>query len=980
MNRCSRVAALLLAAICASSALAQSWRVRTWTTGDDLPQGVVYAIYQTRDGYIWITTLGGLVRYDGVEMTVFDRATTPGIRSNRFTTLLEDATGTMWIGTDDGFVTRFDGRAFTTYSVDGTLTPVYAISAGAGAAWVYTKNGIFSFDGARFVRSGPATGTQRFLYRTGPVAVVETGLALFEPGRPQQTVPLDGRRIRAVSYDERSLWVIDGEEGILRMENGALRKVEDPATKPILRIVRDAGAPTPAFDPIGALSRSRDGAFWIGVMERGIARVAGDAVEWITPADGLCTGGAIQIYEDREGTMWVGCRGGGVSAIRRRAARTYGAAAGLAPPNAYPLLERGGELVVGSWGGGLYRFDGSAFHRALPSAGWIMSLGDGGDGALWVSEANGGVSLIQGDRIRRFGRDDGLPSMHVRVIYRARNGRMWFGTSQGLATVDENWRFTSFMSAAPATRWIQAIAEERDGSLLLGTRGGLLRFRDGRFATVADEKSGLSSAAVRAIHVGADGTIWVGTYDGGLNRLRNGRISVIGKREGLFDSGVFAIVEESGFFWMSSNRGVHRASIRELDAVADGKLRTIASIALTQSDGLLTAECNGGIQPAAARTPDGRIWFPTQAGIVAIDPTLVDADIPPPSPHITDVSIDGEHVPPGAVVQVGPATRRIEIRFAAPTSVEARVRYRYRLEGYENRWNEIVDTRVATYMGIPPGRYRFVVSASTAAGRWSETPATTELQVLPPFWRTWWFLTAAIAGVVLLLGTAYRLRIRSMERENAAQAEFSRRLLTQQEEERKRIATELHDSLGQNLLVIKNRALLGIDGEHAPQEQLQEISATASSAIEEVRRIAHNLRPVELDHLGLTKSIEVLLRRVSSSSPILFSGQFDDVDQLLPKEAEVNLFRIVQEWLSNVTRHSSATAAVVSLKRQPQGLRLRIQDNGTGFPNARKESREGIGLRSVAERVEMLGARYEILSAPGEGTAMTIDIPLGERR
>jgi signal transduction histidine kinase len=199
--------------------------------------------------------------------------------------------------------------------------------------------------------------------------------------------------------------------------------------------------------------------------------------------------------------------------------------------------------------------------------------------------------------------------------------------------------------------------------------------------------------------------------------------------------------------------------------------------------------------------------------------------------------------------------------------------------------------------------------------------------------------------------------------------------MVQQEEERKRVASELHDSIGQSLLIIKNRALLAIDGTASTGEQLQEISETASSAVEEVRRIAHNLRPVELDHLGLTRSLEVLLKRMEASSPILFSADLEPVDRLLPKEAEVNVFRIVQEWLSNVARHSNASAALVSLRREDHHLKLRIRDDGDGFPAARG-TRPGIGLRSIAERVRMIGGTVDIRSEAGEGTTMTVEVPL----
>jgi signal transduction histidine kinase len=960
-----------------------SWHVTSWTTDDALPQGSVYAIHETADGYLWFTTFGGLVRYDGIEFTVFAKATTPGLRSNRFTALFESVDGTLWAGTEDGFVTRCRSGAFTTYSVDGTVTPVLSISADdSSPPWAFTEHGLFRFDGTRFVRAGPPAITRRFLYMTGSAAVDDAGVTVLHPGRPARLLPFEGLLAAnakgTVRADGKSLWIVDADKGIFRFDHDALSRIDNPVA---LDVIRNATAPVAGADFIGAFTQSRDGAFWIAQASRGIARVDGHSVEWITPEDGLCGLVVMRLYEDREGTMWATTRGSGISVIRRRRARTFGAAAGMDPPNAYPILSYDGQLLVGSWGGGVYRFDGQHFHRSLPSTGWVTSLADGGDGTVWVSTRNGGVQRVRGDEMRSFGTADGLPSSFIPVIYRAGNGQLWFGTSNGLATLAPGDRFVSYRMSSAGWNFIRSIAEEHDGALLLGTQAGVARFRDGRFSIVADERS-LSSASIRAIHVDVDGTTWIGTYDGGLNRLREGQVATITTRQGLFDNGVFAIVEDGAFFWMSSNRGVYRVSRYDLNAVADGRITAVSSLALTRSDGLLSAECNGGTQPVAARTPDGKLWFPTQEGIVSIDPRLVPESLPAPQIIMSGVAIDGEPRSPSEELRVPPSGKRVEFRFVAPTMFESRlIRYRYKLEGFDRGWNDNGGARVVAYTNIPPGRYRFVVSASNGAGRWSQ-PAATELRVLPPFWRTNWFMIAAVAAASLLLGTAYRMRVAAIERKQALQVEFSRRLLTEQEGERKRVASELHDSLGQNLLIIRNRALLALDQDSPSiaKEQLEEISSTASSAIDEVRRIAHNLRPVELDHLGLTRSLGVLLRKMSSSSNILFSGDLEPVDGLLTKEAEVNIFRIVQEWLSNVARHSDANAAVVSLRREDHTLRLRIRDDGSGFSRAQaaKDERLGIGLRSIAERAHMLGGTYDIQSTLGEGTSMTIEFPVRE--
>jgi signal transduction histidine kinase len=996
---------------------AGAWRVTSWTTDDALPQGSVYAIHQTRDGYLWFATLGGLVRYDGLEFTTFERATTPGLRSNRFTTLLEDGDGSLWAGTEDGFLTRYRDGTFLTQSVDGSFAPIYAISLESSATpWVVTASGTFviqhpqtaggSKRGGPWIvaRRGGPVRSLRFRYTIGPAAVDERGVLLLSARQPERRIVFAGLLDRGskaiVTSDGRSLFLVDDARGIFRLNTGTLQPVEQPR---LLAVIREA-APMKATDALGALAQTRDGAYWLAVASRGLARIEGDTVEWITEADGLRSRDVSRIYEDREGTLWIATYSGGVSSIRRRAARTYGEAEGLKPPIAYPILATSAlagsgdpaaadvdvpppsdagppGLLVGTLNGGVYRFVAGHFEQWRLNTGWIMSLAAGG-GAVWAGTHQGGAIRFRGDTTAVFTTGNGLPSNIVPAIFRAADGRLFFGTADGLSVMTSNEGFVTYrFTSALRRNFIQTIAEERGGGLLLGTRGGLVRFRDGHLSLVADESSGLSSESIRAIHIDPDGTIWLGTYDGGLDRLRDGAIRIVTTRQGLYDNGVFAIVEDRGFFWMSSNRGIHRASREELNAVADGRLQVLSPLVLTRGDGLLSSECNGGMQPAAARTSDGLLWFPTQGGIVSVDPRLVPANLPLSSILITGVTIDGKRVASGlqeAVVK--PDDKRVEVRFAAPTTFEARrVRYRYRLQGLDTSWNEILGERAVSYTSIPPGRYRFLVSASNGAGRWTE-PASFPLRVLPPFWRTGWFVTAAILTLAFLLGSAYRLRVATIERKQREQVEFSRRLLTEQEAERKRLAGELHDGLGQNLLIIRNRALLGLDRQShaAANEQLEEISTTASSSIDEVRRIAHNLRPVELDHLGLTQSLAVMLRRMTASSNILFSGELEPVDGLLSRDAEVHVFRVVQEWLSNVERHSGASAAVVTLGPHGGMLLLRIRDDGTGFTQAKadRNGRMGIGLRSIAERVQMLEGTYDIQSREGEGTAMTIEFPV----
>ncbi len=318
-----------------------------------------------------------------------------------------------------------------------------------------------------------------------------------------------------------------------------------------------------------------------------------------------------------------------------------------------------------------------------------------------------------------------------------------------------------------------------------------------------------------------------------------------------------------------------------------------------------------------------------------------------------------------------------EIQYTGLSFVNPRrVRFRYRLAGLDDDWVEAADRRTAYYSYVPPGSYTFTVIAANSDGVWNTEGANLALVVLPPFYRTWWFLTLVMAGAVGLVAVAWTRRESRLKRAHSTQRAFSRQLIASQEAERKRIAAELHDSLGQRLVIIKNLAMLaGSADTDRAGERVGEISTEASLAIGEVREIAQNLRPHHLDHLGLTKALEALVRKAANASTIRFAAEVDGIDGLFPKEAEINVYRVVQECVNNILKHSGAGAARVTARRSPSQVLITVQDDGRGFAPATGDHQPGhggFGLLGMQERVTLLGGRFDVRSAPGQGTTVAI--------
>jgi signal transduction histidine kinase len=450
-----------------------------------------------------------------------------------------------------------------------------------------------------------------------------------------------------------------------------------------------------------------------------------------------------------------------------------------------------------------------------------------------------------------------------------------------------------------------------------------------------------------------------------------------------------------GNLWLGSFKGIFRVSKKELDDLAHGKIASVTSVSYGKADGIRSVGCNTG-QPSGLKGKDRRLWFPTVKGVVMIDPDRMKLNTLAPPVYIEQVLVSKTPVDPQQKVEVRPGQGDLEIHYTGLSFVAPeKVLFQYKLEGYDKVWVDADTRRVAYYTNISPGSYTFRVKASNNDGVWSTQDASIQLTIIPPFWRTWWFLTLAALSAILAVagivaGAAFLLhkrRVSQLQRAHAAQKEFSRQLIDSQESERKRIAAELHDSLGQNLLVAKNSALLGLNmvEEGSPaKRQFDEISSMTSQALEEVREITHNLRPYHLDQLGLREALQFMLEKVTSSSEIRFSAEIDSIDGIFSKEAEMNIYRIAQEGINNIVKHSGATAAKVALKRDGRLVQLMIEDNGKGFiskPSTSTELRHsGFGLTGMSERARMLGGKEAIHSVPGQGTTITVTVILQDGR
>jgi len=975
-------------ALSAEAGPSSEYRIDVWQTSDGLPGNTVTAIQQTPDGYLWIGTLNGLVRFDGVQFRVFGEAS--DLPNTRVLCLVAARDGSLWIGTDGGGLVRFrDGRFHALTRKDGLASDtVTAVTEDRdGQIWAGTAAGLSCWrDGKIVATSGIASAQGSAVSAT----VVDGGNALWVVTANQLMVRRENVALnRPAGADPSSfssvLTAETGRSGQLWFggANGYIGAVSNGT----VQVFREQ--PGQLLEAIWALCETRNGDVWAGTANGGLRRLRAGRFTSLTTQEGLSDNSVRCLFEDREGTLWVGTVGGGLNRVKPRKLTTFTTRDGLAHNVVMSLAEDAeGTLWVGSNCGGLSARRNGVFApfnaNYLLDNECIWSLLPGRDGALWVGTWGGGLFQIQGKEVKSFpvvrpGNDE-----PVVALCENDEGGLWMGTMQGGLRSFRDGRadFDPATNAQPQPP-VTSLIQEPGGRLWVGTSGGGLQRIEGGQSTTYTRRDGLPSDFIRTLHRDAQGALWIGT-GGGLARMEQGRLTAFTRAQGLPDEVISQILEDGrGNFWFGCNQGIFRVTRRDLEDVASGKSARVNSIAYGRAEGMETLECTGGFHPAGLKSRDGRLWFSTVKGLVMVDPENISVNETPPPVVIEDVLADGVSQSPvtdrESQIELPPGVQRVEFRFTALSLVAPeRNRFKYRLDGLEKDWVEGGSQRAVAYTHLPPARYEFRVVACNNDGVWNDTGATVRFSVRPQVWQTWWF--RVLAGVGLLVGVGWVVRVASVRR--------LRRKLHRLEEqhalakERARIAQDIHDELGASLTHIALLTELGQKHRDNAEEvaaDLGKISVTARDAVRAMDAIvwAVNPRNDSLDHFAnyVSQYAEEFFRPTTIRCRLDIPA--DLPEHPLPTEARHHLFLAVKESLNNVVRHSGASEVWLRLSMENGELKITIADNGHGISASATQGGGHDGLGNIRRRMEDLGGRFELQSNPASGTSLILRLPLG---
>jgi signal transduction histidine kinase/ligand-binding sensor domain-containing protein len=1002
-----------------------------WKIREGFAAGTIHQIAQTPDGYLWLATESGLLRFDGVRAVPWQPPQGEHLPNSDIRSLIAARDGTLWIGTAKGLVSWKDGKLVEYPDLAGRdIYTVYEDPQGvlwaSGIQWEIASSlaKLCAIKG-RDVQCYGGDGKLGFgvfsIYedsRGNLWLAAANGLWRWKPGTPQHydlpaalqagTSFFNFSR-NAICEDEGGTLLIAADRGFGKLINGKLEVEPHPAGM--------------TLRATATLLRGRDGSLWIGTLDAGILHQRRGKTDAFTESEGLSGNSVETFFEDLEGNIWAATENG-IDRFREYAVPTISVRQGLSSPFVVCVLAgRDGSVWMGTsegldrWKDGqitVYRRPGkqmprqnnpfsNAVVREIPlQDDYVDSLYQDPQDRIWVSTHNG-LGYFQNERFVPL---TDVPITAAIPVTGDDAGNIWTASNScGLCRLRDGKvveRFSWADLRLPKSGSNSIVVDPAHGGLWLASwSSGVAYFKDGLIRAHWGPAQGLGSGRVTDLKLDADGSFWAAT-EGGLSRIKDGRVVTLTSQNGLPCDSVHDFAEDNTHtLWLYTACGLVRLPRAELDAWITDPGHTVQTTVFDSSDGVRSHAGDYYPSPRVARTADGRLWFLPLDGVSIVDPRRLPLTnkLPPPV-HIEQITADRKTYWQNwsgdatfSHLKLPPLVHDLTIDYTALSLVVPdKVHFRFKLEGQDENWREVVNVRQVQYSNLGPGKYTFRVIACNNSGVWNEVGDTLNFSIAPAYWQTNWFRAACVAAMVALLWWIYRLRVSVLEgrqrilerhqglleRHQGEVHALNERLMKAQEEERIRIAGELHDGVLQRITSLSLRlgtATLELPPDSEPRTEVREVEKELIEVGSEIRQLSHELHPAVLQEAGPTEALSSYCEEFSKLRGIPVSYQADkQVDELSPRAA-LCIYRIAQEALGNVAKHAKAKQVQVRLTRSDSRVCLVVSDDGVGFNPDGSGKSGGLGLINMRERVRQLNGTFEFESAPGRGTTVKAEVP-----
>jgi signal transduction histidine kinase/ligand-binding sensor domain-containing protein len=978
---------------------ADDWIMRVWQTYEGLPDNSISGVAQADDGYLWVATLGGLMRFNGDKFEEFSMLRIPGIPNRVVRNLFQDQHGRLWLAMDRGPVVCLEKESVRVFTeAEGLEDARVAAMAEdrTGAVWLACSSAFYriSLAEGKLSRFGaeeglPAGGNSwitadeqgRLWFARG------AHIGVFRDGKWLTQLTLDQNQLRLCAANDGGIWICSGTQ-IFKFKDGG--KLEERGKFPRRIEVR-------------VMLEDRTGALWIGTTADGLFRLENSTsvVQVSTSHREIAC-----LTEDREGNLWLGTTGGGLNLLRLRTMDLFDTKSGLPSESVRSICQdTNGYFWAAMNSGALVRGRTNQWRALTPADGWpggnATCVAAAPDGGVWVGTRDRGLQWLHDGQFKEWANGDDGTTTALRSLLLATNGDLWVAAnSPNRLQLFRAGKFLNFELPVDV-RSIRALVEGAAGTIWAGTADGqIFRIRDTNVVleSAVNEPRLLS---VRALHTTPDGSLWIGYAGWGLGRLWNGHYTRITTQAGLYDDYISQIQSDGrGDLWFTGNHGLFKVALNELKAVTEGQAKNVRSIVYGKSEGLPSLQPSFEDSPTACRSADGQLWFATRNGLLRVQPERIQENLQPPPVWLERAAVDGRtaavqdsrsflrnttetNLPdlrqPGVALKLEPGHRKLEFEFAALTFVSPEnVRFRYRLKNFDKDWVDAGNQHSATYPRLPAGDYEFQVTACNADGVWNAEGSRLKFAVSPFYWQTLWFRIMVLATFTgSIIGLVRYFSFRKLQRKLMR--------LEQQaalQKERTRIARDMHDEVGSKLSRLSLLSEMASQQAALPasaREDVAEISETARDTIRSFEQIVWAVNPKNDTLANLAHYLCRFAEEFFDGSQIQCAFNLPEKipDLMVSTEMRHHVFLAAKEALNNVLKHAHARHVCVCLVMTAGGFAIRIEDDGSWLAGAAGGPRvgSGNGLENMEARMKAVGGALEINKVSSAGTSVVFRVP-----